>query len=121
MRSDTRGEGPMRGIADAGPLAGSLNQSRDSRVMYVANAGEQMMFDLEIQPAQEPGPNRIVSREINRGFDLVHGPLVVHAPGGGIGSWECRILDDVGQLEDGGEGYAVDPGDDCVEEKDHPD
>ena len=46
--------------------------------MDVANAGEKMVFDLEVQPADEPGEQPVAAGEINGRFDLVFGPALLH-------------------------------------------
>src|ERR1051325_9383892 len=44
----------------------------------MANVREQVMFHLEIQTANVPGDEFIVTRKINSGVHLVDGPIVLH-------------------------------------------
>ena len=46
--------------------------------MDVANAGEEVVLDLEVQPPDEPRQQAISAGEIDGRFDLVFGPALLH-------------------------------------------
>ena len=59
--------------------AGLLDQRRKGRVMDMADAGEEVVLDLEIQPADVPREQPIAAGEIDGRFDLVYGPARRHS------------------------------------------
>ncbi len=68
-----------------------LHQLRDGRVIDVANPGEQVVFDLKVQAAEEPSHH------------LMDRPGVFDAPGVGPEQRELRLLHAVCQLKDDAE------------------
>src|ERR1044072_9025724 len=71
-------ERSVLGVADAEFLAGTLDQFRQVGIVNVANAVEEVMLDLEVQSADEPGKKTIPSREIDRRLKLVDRPVGIH-------------------------------------------
>jgi hypothetical protein len=51
-----------------------LHYMRDRRVVAMADAREQVVFDLEIESAHKPGQEPTGPTEIHRRFHLVFGP-----------------------------------------------
>ena len=80
-------------------LAGIAHDLAYCGVMNVANAGEQMMLNLEIQPSNEPGDNFIIHCKIGSSFYLVHGPLCFDRFWIRFYNFEFRVLNNVSQLE----------------------
>ena len=54
MGSHTRPEGSMRDVPQPKLPTGLLHQRRKGGVIDMANAGEEVVLDLEIQPPNEP-------------------------------------------------------------------
>ena len=46
------------------------------RIMGVRHRWKQMMFDLMVKTAGQPGRNAGAGGKVGRGADLVHGPIV---------------------------------------------
>jgi hypothetical protein len=59
--------------------ASPLYELRDSRIVDVAHAREEVMLDLEIQAAKEPARGPAVARKIDARLDLVNSPRRDHA------------------------------------------
>ena len=76
-----------------------LHELRDSRVMDVADAREQMVFDLKVQAAQEPRRRPAAAGKIHGRFDLMYRPCVFHSPGEGLRQRKLRLLHAVRQLK----------------------
>ena len=66
MRSQRAEEGSLGGIAHAELVAGLFHHFGDSHVICVANPAEEMMLDLEIQPAEEPAHHRVCDAKNRR-------------------------------------------------------
>jgi hypothetical protein len=49
--------------------------------MDVTYAREKVMFDLKIQPTEEPALDSTASSEIHSGFDLMYCPRIFHRVG----------------------------------------
>ena len=71
--------------------------------MDVADLREQVVLDLEVEPAQVPGEEAVVAREVDGGLDLVRHPLAFDAPRPIGRDGELGLLDAVGELEHGRE------------------
>src|SRR5437016_14192948 len=69
----------------------------------MTNAGEEVMLNLEVEAAQIPSQKAIVSREVDRGQDLVGGPSFGQPFGSCQRLGEIRFLHAVGKLEDDAE------------------
>jgi hypothetical protein len=63
-------------IGDAEIFTGFFDDLADCRIVYMRDLGEQVVFNLEIQSAYQPGNYLIVGGKIGRGFQLVDGPLI---------------------------------------------
>src|SRR6185503_15623837 len=57
---------------------GLLHEICDGRVIHVTYAREKVMFDLKIQPTEEPTLDSTSSSEIHSGFDLMDRPRIFH-------------------------------------------
>ena len=103
QKGHMRGDGiPYPGIFDIDQaifLAGLPDDLADRRIMNMRYFGEKMMFDLEIQPPDQPGDHRVTRSEIGRRLDLVNSPLIFQFIGIHIGHGESRMLDGMRQLE----------------------
>ena len=53
-----------------------LNNGRDEGVMYVRDLGEEVMLNLEVEPADIPREERVVCREVRGRLDLMRSPSV---------------------------------------------
>ena len=85
-------------IRDVEISAGCLDDRADSGVMDVANFGEEVVLDLEVQASTIPGGQLAVWREIRGCFDLMDCPLIFDL---------CRVVarkgagfDDMSNLKD---------------------
>lgn len=67
VRNESAEHGPILGIGDIVFTAGFSHQCADSRVVDVTDSGEQVMFNLEVQSAQEPKQGPAGRSEISRG------------------------------------------------------
>lgn len=61
------GHGPVFEIGHSEFFARGLHQLVDGGIMYMANAGEQVVFYLKIESAKQPGNGAASRREIGRG------------------------------------------------------
>src|SRR5688572_10137437 len=85
----------MHGIADPELGAGSLHDIRDARIVNVADAGKQVVLDLEVEATDVPAQQAVVSPEIDRGFHLVHSPGPRHSLDVGCERGKFGLLDAV--------------------------
>ena len=111
MRGDGGEEALLGGVADAEIVADFLDHLRQCRIMNVADAVEEVMFNLEIQPAQKPAEQPVAAGKIDGGQHLVDGPIGVHAlaaVGCGNGFGEGGVFDTMGKLEDHAHDHAAD-------------
>ena len=95
---------------DAELLARLLDHFGEGWVVDVADFVEQVMLDLEIQPAEEPAKT-VPAGKVHRGLDLVYRPLrrsIVPSPG--HGDREVGLVHAMGQLEDHAQHNAADEG-----------
>jgi len=96
-------------VVDVAFEADLADDLADLRVVYVGDFGEEMVLDLKVEAAEEPGDDLAVGGEVGGGVDLVDGKLV-RQPVRGVGQGKLGPLDGVGELEDDGEG---DTGGEC--------
>jgi hypothetical protein len=68
----------------------------DSGIMYVRNAGKQMVFDLEVQSAYPPGDETVSGGKIGRSHQLVNGPFMFHDLFARQRLWEGGFFDSMG-------------------------
>jgi hypothetical protein len=78
MGRESRAKGGVLTIAHAKISTGLFHEARDGRVVDVTDAREKVVFDLKIQPAEEPTLNSTASSKIHSGFDLMDGPRIFH-------------------------------------------
>src|SRR5882757_1873669 len=93
---------PHPGILDIDQtilLTGLPDDLTDGRIMYMRYLGENMVFDLEIQSADQPGNDRVIRGEVSGRLDLVYSPFVFQLIGVHIGNRESRMLYRMGQLK----------------------
>ena len=79
MGNETRAEGLVGRVLHSEFPAGLFDQRRKGRVMDMADAREEVVLDLEIQPADVPREQSIAAGEIDGRFDLVYGPARRHS------------------------------------------
>ena len=79
---------------------GFLHDLGNLAVVHVANVGEQMVLNLEVEPADQPTEHAAAIGEVGGGFHLVDGPVVFEATGFGFD--EFCLFDHVCHLEDQG-------------------
>ena len=61
-------------VADAVLGAVAPHDLRDLRVVRVRNLREEVVLDLEVEPAEHPRQHRVARAEVDGRLDLVHGP-----------------------------------------------
>jgi len=87
---------PVHLVFDLVFVANPLDDASDLGIVDVANPGEEVVDDLEVQSPQVPGDQAVVRREISSGADLMDHPFgldVAHR-----NRMRC-LLNDVGQRE----------------------
>lgn len=87
-------------ILDTVFLAGAFDDLADGRIVYMGDLGKQVVFDLEIEAADQPANQLILGSKIGRRLDLVNGPFIFHLTRGLIRQREMGMLDRVSELED---------------------
>ena len=97
----------MRRVPQPELSAGLLHQRRKGRVIDVAEAGEEVVPDLEVQPPNEPREQPTSTREIDGRFDLVYGPARLHPAGVLPGQGESGLLHAMRQLKHDAERQAL--------------
>src|ERR1700687_5638553 len=88
--------------------------------MDVADLGEQVMLDLEVETTEVPGQQTAPSREVNRGLNLMHRPGARNRVGSRRQLRKIRLLHAVRQLKDHAEGEADHECGDRVEQEYDP-
>jgi hypothetical protein len=78
------------------------------------------MFDLKIQPAEEPTFNSTASSEIHSGFDLMDRPGIVHRAGVLLRQWELGLFNAMGKLKHNTDNHASKTGYQNVEQEHYP-
>lgn len=71
MRSDRHAGFGEFDIPDAVLFAQLLDDLADRRIVYVRDRREKVVFDLEIQAADQPGDDLIFGGEVGRGLKLM--------------------------------------------------
>src|SRR5689334_4523297 len=119
VRAERPPERGLHRVADAVPRRLPPDDLRDVRIVRVLDAREEVMLDLVVEAAEEPGQHRIARAEVDRRLHLVHSP---HAPVRGqlLGGGEIRLLDAMRELERRGRDEARQRGEARVAEHDHP-
>ena len=113
-------EAVVGGVANAELGARRLHDLRDARVVHVADAREQVVLDLEVEPTHVPGQQPIAPREVDRGQHLMHRPRAWDALGPRRPLGKIRLLHAVGEHEHDGQGGAEDERRRGVEEEHDP-
>jgi len=78
MGNQTCPEGPVRQVPQSELPAGLVHQRRKGLVMDLANAEEEVVLDLEVQPVDEPGKQPTTAGEIDGRLNLVFGPALLY-------------------------------------------
>src|ERR1700693_6217881 len=80
-------------------LTDLLNNLTKSGVMNMRYFWKQMMLNLKIQTACQPGNKFIFCRKIGSGFYLVYSPFIFHFTGFGISYRKGSVLNGMGKLK----------------------
>src|SRR5579872_4952581 len=103
QKGDVRGHGIMHPwifyVDEPIFLTGLPDDPADRRIMNMGYFREEMMLDLEIQPAHQPAHDRVMGREICGRFELMDRPFVFHLSRLHIRYGECRMLHCMRQLK----------------------
>ena len=91
-------------VGDVAFEADLADDAADLGVVDVGNLGEEVVLDLEVETAYEPGDESALGGEVGGGGDLVDGELVRQFVVAGVREGEIGVFDGVGELEDDGEG-----------------
>jgi len=67
------------------------------------------MFDLKIQPTQEPALDSAASSEIHSGFDLMDRPGIFHRAGVMLRQWELGLFNAMSKLKHDADNHARKP------------
>src|ERR1700752_2587716 len=78
------------------------------------------MFDLKIQPTEEPTLDSTPSSEIHSGFDLMDCPCIFHRAGVLLRQWELSLFNAMRKLKHNADNHARKPGYQNVEQQHHP-
>src|ERR1022692_2540617 len=106
----------MREVPHAVGGADLFDNRREGGVVDVADLGEQVMLDLEVETTQVPGEELVIAPEVDGGLDLMRGPFMLDLAGGDARLPEGRLLDTVGELEHRRQGQPEDEAGEEVEE-----
>ena len=93
-------------VAQVELLAGLPYDPAQGRIVNVADAREEVMLDLVVEPANHPGDDRVTGCEVGRCLDLMDGPFVFNTDRIYAGSFKLGMFHDMRQLEHQGEGEA---------------
>src|SRR5437868_15167600 len=74
VRAERPPERGLHRVADAVPRRLTPDDLRDVRIVRVLDAREEVMLDLVVEAAEEPGQHRVAWAEVDRRLDLVYGP-----------------------------------------------
>ena len=97
---------PVDAVAHAVLPAGLLDDPRERRVVQVADAREQVVLHLEVQPAEVPGHQPVAAGEVHRGLHLVDRPARAECRPASGTAREVRLLHAVRELEHRGRASA---------------
>ncbi len=89
----------MLGVLHSVFAAGAFHQLGNGRVIDVADPGEQVMFDLEIEGSHQPCHRPVVAGIVDRGLHLMDGPRFFDAAGVGSRHGEFRLFHDMHHLK----------------------
>ena len=78
------------------------------------------MFDLKIQPSEEPTLNSAASSEIHSGFDLMDRPGIFHRAGVVLRQWELGLFNAMSKLKHNAHNHARKTGYQNVEQEHYP-
>src|SRR3989454_11651748 len=92
MRRETSPERPVLRVLDPELSTGLFHEFRDRRVIDMAQPGEEVVLDLEIQAADEPRDNSAPPGEVHGGFRLMDRPRVLDAPSFLPGQRKLRLF-----------------------------
>ena len=79
------------------------------------------MFDLKIQPTEEPTLDSTASSEIHSGFDLMDRPRIFHRAGVFLRHWELGLFNAMSKLKHNAGNHARKPNYQDVEQEHYPD
>ncbi len=88
--------------------------------MDVTYAGKKVMFNLKIQPTEEPALNSTSSSEIHSGFNLMDCPRIVHRAGVLLRQREFGLVHAMSKLKHDADNHARKTGDQNVEQQHRP-
>ena len=74
--------------------------------MDVTYPREKVMFDLKIQPTEEPTLDPTASSEVHRGLDLMDRPRIFHRAGVRFGQWELGLFNAMRKLKHNADNHA---------------
>lgn len=83
-------------VGQAEVVADLLDDLGDGGVVGVADFGEEVVFDLVVETAEEPGEDFAALGEVDGGLDLMNGPGMLHSIGFTKGQRELGLLITVG-------------------------
>ena len=88
--------------------------------MDVTYPREKVMFDLKIQPTEEPAFDSAASSEIHSGFNLMDRPRIFHRAGVLLRHWELGLFNAMRQLKHNADNHARKRDCQNVEQEHHP-
>lgn len=86
----------------------------------MADLGEEVVLDLIVQSAEQPGQHSAALSEVDRRSHLMHRPGMFHAASIAYRQRKRRLLITMGKLKDHAQNNAGNQHDQAVEEQDHP-
>src|SRR5581483_1745062 len=120
MRDDACPERRVLMIFHSEFSTGPLDQLRDGRIIDVADAREQVMFDLKVQAAQQPGGYTAAPCKVYGRLYLMDGPGLFHSPAVLARQWKLRRLNAVRKLKDNTQHHAEHERRYRIEQRDDP-
>src|SRR6185503_15622467 len=120
MGQESRTKGGVLTISHPKITTGLFHEVRDRRVIDVTYAREKVMFDLKIQPSEEPTLNSTASSEIHSGFDLMDRPGIFHRAAVLLRHWELCLLNAMSKLKHNADNHARKPDYENVEQEHYP-
>ena len=100
--------------------ASLLNNYRDGRIIDVADSRKQVMFDLKVQAAQQPGCHTAAPGKVYGRLHLMDGPGVFNSPIFLSRQRKLCLLDAVRELKDDAQHQAEHQRRYRVEQRDDP-
>jgi hypothetical protein len=120
MGQESRSKGGVLTISHAKLSTGLFYEVRDGRVIDVTYTREKVMFDLKIQPTEEPTPHSTASSEIYSSFDLMDRPGISHRTGALFRQWELGLFNAMRKLKHNADNHARKRDYQNVEQQHHP-